>query len=200
MIPYKAKYSGKEVEFDIPAGWHDITLGQLCRIAGKDNIESNPIQFVSAMIGEDQETVSGWPLELVSIIYEKLMQALGDDTNVEWTRLPMPIFIEFRGKEIKIPGQIGKAPAGGVLTIVEKIRQANGKGELFLAPECIAHILFEQFTGEHWEEGKAVALITEIESMPAVKCVPIAYFFLKQLKRKIKNGQLAYIESAKMRK
>ena len=196
MIPFTARYKEHSVDFEIPAGWHEVTLRQLVRIATDEAGPDNQLAFVASMIGQDTAEVMNWPADLVSGIFSKLAEALADGFPT-WEKLPKPTRIDWQGKQVQVPESAGDCPAGAVTTMVELIRRQGGKAELMLAAPCVAHMMYDRLTGDKWDEQRAAAIVEQIETMPAKIVLPLAYFFLRQLKARIGNGQSDYTGKGK---
>lgn len=196
MIPYTAKYKDYAIDFEIPAGWHEVTLRQLVRIATDEAGPDNQLAFVASMIGQETKEIMNWPADLVSGIFTKLADTLSEGFPV-WEKLPKPTRIDWQGKQVQVPESAGDCPAGAVTTMVELIRRQGGKAELMLAAPCVAHMMYDRLTGDKWDEQRAAAIVEQIEAMPAKVVLPLAYFFLRQLKARIENGPSDYTGSAK---
>lgn len=162
------------LEATIPNRWEDLTLDQLLAyLTWADSQDKKQIDGLSILTGIEPDILVKMPFAQVKEIESKLPD-ITDFPDLASDKPPKTITIE--GKKVDVPTQPENMAFGAWENIKQLVRQETETRELM--PYVIAHLMYENYSGQKYNEDLAGNLVSIVKGLPGVTVYPAGSFFL----------------------
>lgn len=198
MLPFKAKYrksmfKTETYEFEVPEGYHDLSLGQYIEVLKWDG--ENLIDLVGILTSLPEEVIHNTDENQVGDSVSKYLNWITvpptfiDKKAPDYIELEVPDKMAIQGKEYPIPQDIRLETFGQKISLQIHLKMAE-KNELNIIeiiPMTLAIYLYPVVTGKLYDEDRARELIPLIKEVNLLDAYAVSSFFFAQFDEVINN-------------
>ena len=196
--------TGKRIPLEIPTDWEELTLLQFCQLQtalAKKEANPNPryagdllYQAIGVSSVEWLELLTGIGKDIWNQCEKKTVGPISllstiilEEEAPNWENLPFDPVLEIPGYQPAIIPRDSEQLPWVVYNNAEMERtRAN---DAMYIPRFLSHILYTAATGEDYDDMKVQPFADVLAAMPAVKLMPIAYFFFLRWKKLQLSGR-----------